>query len=153
MSYHKSGSDLDVCAHCERLLAPNEDVLCGPCARQVIDTWEEPSDEQKLRARELTSRFWAGDWSVIGLIALLVLIAGTWAHDAQAQSSRAHENVISRTIAGQTHAWDAPEPGCVILRAWEDHSVVIQCPSGLFTYDPDGSADRGIGWYAVDNTR
>lgn len=70
-------TDPDTCYRCERLLAPNEDVYCGPCAEKVLDDWPEPSDDQLLRRQETSLRFWLGDWAAIGLVVWVgILVTG-----------------------------------------------------------------------------
>jgi len=60
-----TNTDHENCAHCGRLLAPLEEVLCGPCARKELAEWKEPSVEERWQALNL--RFWLGDWAALGL--------------------------------------------------------------------------------------
>lgn len=70
-------TDPNVCYRCERLLAPYEEVYCGPCAEKVLDDWPEPSDDQLLRRQETSLRFWLGDWAAVGLAVWVGIILTT----------------------------------------------------------------------------
>lgn len=65
-------------------------------------------------------------------------------------SSLIGTHVETRTIDGRPHTWSVPA-GCTITQAWEDHSAIAQCSSGIIAYDPDGAQNRAAGtWYVPD---
>ena len=116
-------SDLDCCAHCGRLLTDYEEVLCGPCTQKALDTWEEPTDHEKLRAWAITERMFAGDWAALLFPLLCLVIAGTclWGGNAHAQDSR----IVTRTINDRPYTWTLPEAGCQFVRGWD----LGECPT------------------------
>lgn len=67
------------------------------------------------------------------------------------------ETPLTATIDGQVHEWEfigteAYSRSCSIEQAWEDHSAIAYCAEdgATYLYDPDGSIDRGIGWFPVN---
>lgn len=160
MSYHKSGSDLLFCAHCDAILHLHEDVLCGPCAQAVIDAWDEPSDAELAQRDALIARGWQRLAAVLaGATLAAALITGIGAH--LTHEARAQDAGLSRVVDGRTITWPViGTPGysasCEIVQAWEDGSAIATCreDGAVMAFDPDGSDTRDPQtWYKVETTR
>ncbi len=140
----------DLCAQCGQPLDDDAQYLCDDCTESAYCDGSdicEPWDVRFSPAYQPPDRYGISVFGVLALACLIAALIGT----AGLERVRAQDTTLTapHAINGRIYEWEAPEAGCQLVRWYEDGSATAFCPSGLFNYDPDGSRDRGIGWYVV----
>lgn len=140
----------ELCAQCGKPLTDDDaPYLCDACTERASCAGSDIGEPWAVRYDPYYQPDRYGI-SVLGVLALACLIAaliGT----AGLERVLAQDTTLTapHAINGRIYEWEAPEAGCQLVRWYEDGSATAFCPSGFFNYDPDGSRDRGIGWYVV----
>lgn len=145
----------DLCATCGKALEDDAPYICHACTEDAYyATSPDYCEPWSVRMDPYYQRPDRWGISVLGVLLFASLVAsliGTAGLEhARAQDSR----IVTRTINDRPYTWTLPEAGCQFVRGWEDMSARAWCPSGMYAFDPDGSADRAAGvWYEVNTTR